>query len=201
MIKNPVVRDLLDRAVKPEPGQPVPDGGVVIVLGGASAHGDFSNYRVMDGTGELVKSGEFCPDPEDRQEVIAKSFTPDEYDQYTASLKLEPVTFEELLAMADEKGKQMATMHRQEILNLLNLDCSQIDGIDLFEEHIKQIIDIEIPHWQNDGTNFTSLLLTLIQKADPANLYKIQLGFPAEVEAFKRWEAKRWESVEEDQPV
>lgn len=45
----------------------------------------------------------------------------------------------------------------------------------------------EIEHWQNGGTNFNSLLFTLIQKADHENTEKIRLGFPDHVDALCEW--------------
>ncbi len=69
------------------------------------------------------------------------------------------------------------------------------------EERIKEVIKIEIPHWQNGGTNFTSKLLTLIQTADPSNKFKLSQVFPAEVEALKRWEEMNIDSPEVDQLV
>ena len=58
-----------------------------------------------------------------------------------------------------------------------------------FEQEVSRIIKIEIPHWKNNnGNGFTSLLLDLIQKADNHNKHKLSKIYPAEVEAFRRWE-------------
>ena len=67
-------------------------------------------------------------------------------------------------------------------------------------DKVEQIKKIEIPHWRNGGTNFTSQLLLLIQKADPANRHKIALAFPDEVQAFKEWDALGWRKEIEGEP-
>ena len=59
------------------------------------------------------------------------------------------------------------------------------------EPAVKRCLQIEIPHWQNGGDNFTSYLFELIRKADPSNRHKISQLWPAEVEAYRRWEAEQ----------
>lgn len=46
---------------------------------------------------------------------------------------------------------------------------------------------LEIKVWQNGGTNFTSILLTLIQKADLINQERLRIAFPDAVKAFYEW--------------
>lgn len=67
------------------------------------------------------------------------------------------------------------------------------------QKEVERIKKIDIPHWQDDGSNFTSLLLQLIQKADNHNKYKIAQSYPNEVEAFRQWEAQRWAEYEQSQ--
>ena len=61
-----------------------------------------------------------------------------------------------------------------------------------FEDEVERIIRIEIPHWKNGGTNFTSVLLHLIAKADTENRFRLKKVYPAEVEGWCRWEYNRW---------
>lgn len=46
---------------------------------------------------------------------------------------------------------------------------------------------LKIKVWQSGGTDFTSLLLTLIQKADPINQERLRIVFPDAVKAFYKW--------------
>lgn len=46
---------------------------------------------------------------------------------------------------------------------------------------------IEIEVWQAGGTNFTSLLLTLISKADRGNLERLRMAFPYQVKMLEDW--------------
>jgi hypothetical protein len=46
---------------------------------------------------------------------------------------------------------------------------------------------LEIKHWQTDGTNFTSVLLSLICKADSINTERLAMGYPEEVAAANAW--------------
>lgn len=46
---------------------------------------------------------------------------------------------------------------------------------------------LEIRTWQNGGTNFTSLLFTLMQKADRVNFEKLRTSFPDEALALESW--------------
>lgn len=46
----------------------------------------------------------------------------------------------------------------------------------------------ELYYWQyGGGTNFTSMLFTLLQKADVTNRWKLEQVFLAEVTAWKMW--------------
>lgn len=42
--------------------------------------------------------------------------------------------------------------------------------------------------WQFGGSNFTSLLYTLINKADPVNRAKIRRSYPVEVTVYEDWQ-------------
>ena len=55
---------------------------------------------------------------------------------------------------------------------------------------VKRVLEIEIPHWINGGTNFTSILLYLISKSDPSNKYKLRQHWPAEVKAIELWQGR-----------
>ena len=46
-----------------------------------------------------------------------------------------------------------------------------------------------IYYWQysDDKTNFTSLLISMFQKADPTNLKRLRLGFEIYYQAFQQW--------------
>jgi hypothetical protein len=56
------------------------------------------------------------------------------------------------------------------------------------EKHIKHVLEVDIPAWQNgNGDWFTIGLLALIAKADVVNRERIRDGFPLEVEAYDRW--------------
>lgn len=46
---------------------------------------------------------------------------------------------------------------------------------------------VEITVWLQGQTNFTSLLLTLIQKADAKNLELLRIAFPRQVDIFETW--------------
>jgi hypothetical protein len=48
----------------------------------------------------------------------------------------------------------------------------------------------ELYHWQrdDDASNFTSLLYTLISKADVRNTYRLADAFPDEYNAFMLWQ-------------
>ena len=61
-------------------------------------------------------------------------------------------------------------------------------GDEQFEKKVERLLRIDIPHMLNDGTNFTSCLMRLIAKSDPANKYKLKQCYPAEVEAVRRWQ-------------
>ena len=48
--------------------------------------------------------------------------------------------------------------------------------------------EYELYYWQySDGDNFSSRLFKTIAKADTKNLNKLALGFPEEVDAYRRY--------------
>jgi hypothetical protein len=47
--------------------------------------------------------------------------------------------------------------------------------------------ELEINYWLNGGTNFRSMLFSLIQKADRVNREKIRQAFPTEVSEYEKW--------------
>ena len=47
---------------------------------------------------------------------------------------------------------------------------------------------VEIQFWKAGRTNFTCLLLTLIQHADRRNQERLRSAFPEVVQAFEDWE-------------
>ncbi len=57
------------------------------------------------------------------------------------------------------------------------------------EEQVRAIH--QLFYWQQDpnATNFSALLYTLFQKADPENLEKLSKGFPEQAQAIRRWNA------------
>ncbi|WP_422444141.1 hypothetical protein [Endozoicomonas sp. ALB091] len=55
------------------------------------------------------------------------------------------------------------------------------------QQEVDRLKRIDIPHWINGGTNFTSKLFVLIQTSDPDNKWKIKQVFPNEVEALRQW--------------
>ena len=57
--------------------------------------------------------------------------------------------------------------------------------------NIQRLIKVDIPHWQSGSDNFTSLLFSMIQKADPHNKQKLRSLWPDEVAALMYWQAER----------
>ena len=56
-------------------------------------------------------------------------------------------------------------------------------------EKQKEDIAFDLYLWQyTDSTSFTSMLFTLIAKADRQNKIRIQAGFPLHVEVFNEWQ-------------
>lgn len=53
----------------------------------------------------------------------------------------------------------------------------------------KEDLKIKIKYWQEGGTNFTSMLFTLIAKADHENRERLRVAFPDVVEAWESWQA------------
>ncbi len=69
----------------------------------------------------------------------------------------------------------------------------QVTDMEKFISGIREAV-VELYQWQNGGTNFTSMLYTLIQKADPRNQERISLAYPDEVVAFLMWQGSENEA-------
>lgn len=59
------------------------------------------------------------------------------------------------------------------------------------QNHARDQALLRLRYWRQGGTNFTSLLFSLISKSDPDNLERIALGFPFEVLVWQEWQASK----------
>ena len=58
-----------------------------------------------------------------------------------------------------------------------------------YEARVQHVLTIDVPAWQSGrGDWHTAKLLALIAKSDLQNRERHRLGFPAEVEAYERWQ-------------
>ena len=52
----------------------------------------------------------------------------------------------------------------------------------------RKALAMHIWTWQHSGTNFSSMLVALIHKADPGNQFRIEKGFPGLISVYREWE-------------